>query len=96
MILLFRSYFQTVQRVIACINRATQDKFLITFIENQAEYICYKIKQDAKINLSSMLCSNYEQKRYKNDAIIFRTPQDNLIIYIVEDNSLWHIYKKKN
>lgn len=96
MILQLRSYFQTIQRVIACINRVTHDEFLITFIENQTEYFCYKIKQEAKINLSSMLYSNYERKRYKNDAIIFRTPQDNLIIYIVEDNSLWHIYKKKN
>lgn len=90
----FRSYFQSIQRVISCINRVGDDNaFSMIFIENALEYRCYKIQQDKRLNLRIIERAFLCRKKYKDEAIVFLTPKDNLIIYMRDNDELWHIYR---
>ena len=90
----FRSYFQSIQRVISCINRVGNDSiFSMIFIENAFEYRCYKIQQNEKLNLRIIKKAFLCREKYKDEAIVFLTPKDNLIIYMRDNDELWHIYR---
>lgn len=90
----FKSYFQSIQRVISCIKKVGNDNaFSMVFIENALEYRCWKIQQDERLNLRLIEKVLYRRKKYKDEAIVFLTPKDDLVIYMKDNDELWHIYR---
>lgn len=90
----FRSYFQSIQRVISCIKKVGNDNaFSMIFIENALEYRCCKIQQDKTLNLRIIEKAFLCRKKYKDEAIVFLTPKDDLVIYMKDNDELWHIYR---
>lgn len=91
----FKSYFQSISRVISCIEKLDKEScFHIFFIENQVEYKGWRVIQDKRINKDTLSKCGYLCKQCSNKKI-YLTPQGNLFIYFYKKDEIWHIYKFK-
>lgn len=91
---IFKSYFQSIRRVVKCIERLDKGEtcFSIWFLENALEYLCWEVEQNKSLTYSTITRAGYPY-RWCDDAIVYLTQNDNLIIYFPIKDSLWHIYR---